>query len=310
MSGDAAYARDTIAKGSKSFSAAAKLLPAAVRDDVSRLYAWCRVADDLIDGQDLGHGAREVADPAAVLANLRARTDAALAGTPQDAVFDGFGAVARRHGISRPLAHDLLDGFALDVAEARYTTLDDLAAYCYGVAGAVGVMMALVLGVRPDDHDTLDRASDLGLAFQMTNIARDVVADGAMGRVYLPTAWLEDAGLSADPAAVADPSNRAGAFAAADRLVEAADRYYASAWVGVARLPFRTAWAIASAANVYREIGMRRRAAGPAGLATRARTTTADKVRLIARAALPAARGERPGLAFDRTGLWTRPPRP
>lgn len=310
MSSDAAYARDTIAKGSKSFSAAARLLPPAVRDDVSRLYAWCRAADDAIDGQELGHGERHVADPAAVLAELRSKTDAALKGAATDPVFDGFGLVAARYGISRPLAHDLLDGFALDVAEARYHTLNDLAAYCYGVAGAVGVMMALVLGVRPEDGDTLDRASDLGLAFQMTNIARDIVADARVGRVYLPTVWLEEAGVAPTAEAIADPSAHPGVFSVADQLIAAAERYYASAGVGVARLPFRTAWAIASAANVYREIGVRRRAAGPKGLPTRARTTTADKLRIIAGAAVPAARGERRGLAYDRSGLWTRPPRP
>ncbi len=225
-------------------------------------------------------------------------------------MFDGFGAVARAHGITPRLAHDLLDGFALDVDGARYASIDDLARYCYGVAGSVGVMMALVIGVERTDADTLDRACDLGLAFQMTNIARDVIADAATGRIYLPTDWLAEVGVAADPEAVAAPENRAAVWQVAERLVRAGDAYYRSAEVGVARLPFRTAWAIASAGRVYRAIGLRRRMAGPEGLALRASTTGGEKARIIAAAAIGAARGERPGLAYDRTGLWQRPPRP
>jgi phytoene synthase len=307
---DATYARESIAKGSRSFAAASRLLPASVRDDVARLYAWCRFADDLIDGQVLGHGESRVPDPDVRLARLCASTDAALAGERTgEPVFDGFGGVAAKHGITRPLAHDLLNGFAMDVEGRTYRTEDDLAAYCYGVAGAVGVMMALVIGVPARDGDTLDRACDLGLAFQMTNIARDVIADARTGRIYLPTEWLEAEGVSPSPAAVAEPANAEAVWRVADRLVAAADRYYASAEIGIARLPFRTAWAIASAASVYRAIGTRRRTAGPGGLDQRVRTSGAAKVRLIVASAFTAARRE-PASALTRQGLWNRPARP
>jgi len=307
---DTAAAWQSIEKGSQSFAAAARLFPPDTRDDVARLYAWCRHADDVIDGQDHGHGERPVADPAAALATLREKTAAALAGAPTgEAVFDGFGHVARTHGISPPLANDLLDGFARDVAGETYPTLDALAAYAYGVAGSVGVMMALVLGVAPGDRDTLDRASDLGLAFQMTNIARDVVADANAGRVYLPADWLAAEGLAPDPAGIADPANAAGVFRVAARLIEAAEPYYRSAEVGMSRLPLRAAWAIAAAARVYRAIGTRRLAAGPAGLATRASTSRRTKAALVAAGGLAALRRSKVR-AVDRTGLWTRPPRP
>ena len=223
--------------------------------------------------------------------------------------FDGFGALARRHGISPRLANDLIDGFAMDVAGTRYRSLTELCAYCYGVAGAVGVMMALILGVPRADADTLDRAADLGLAFQMTNIARDVVADARAGRVYLPTDWLAEAGVPATPAAVADPRNATAVFGVTRRLVEAAEPYYHSAEAGIARLPYRAAWAILAASRIYREIGMRRVAAGPAGLAERAATTRAEKVAMLASSAIAAA-GRRQRGSYDRAGLWMRPPRP
>lgn len=305
---DAAAARATIAAGSKSFAAASTLLPASVRDDVARLYAWCRHADDVIDGQEMGHGERLVADPAARLAELRAATDRALAGRPGDPVFAGFAEVARRHGIPARLAHDHLDGFAMDVEGRTYATSDELAQYCYGVAGVVGVMLALVMGVRPDDTDTLDRASDLGLAFQMTNIARDVVADAAAaGRIYLPTQWLAAEGVPPEPEAVADPRHAAAVHRVAVRLVEEAEPYYRSAQVGASRLPFRARWAIGSARAVYRAIGVRRARAGAAGLATRVGTGKATKAALIAGALVTAARAPHDPAALDRTGLWTRP---
>ncbi|WP_420393909.1 phytoene/squalene synthase family protein [Acuticoccus sp.] len=306
----AAYAREIIARGSKSFAAASRLLPGEVRDDVARLYAWCRTADDLIDGQVMGHGERRVPDPAERLDGLRRATDDALAGRATDPVFDGFGAVAARHGISSGLAHDHLDGFAMDVEMRAYATEAELAAYCYGVAGSVGVMMALVLGVAADDADTLDRASDLGLAFQMTNIARDVVADARTGRVYLPSDALAAGGVSASADAVGDPANAAAVWRVADGLVRSADRYYASAGVGIDRLSFRTAWAIASARSIYRSIGVRRRRGGPARLGQRVGTGSAAKISMLAASALTAAVGRTPAAAASRDGLWTRPPRP
>ena len=302
----AAYARASIAKGSKSFAAASRLLPPAVRDDVARLYAWCRHADDVIDGQTLGHGETLVADPAERLADLTARTDAALAGAATgNPIFDGFGHVARAHGITAPLAHDHLAGFAMDVDGRTYDTLDGLFAYCYGVAGVVGVMMALTLGVRPADTDTLDRACDLGIAFQLTNISRDIIADAAIGRVYLPTTLLRAEGVPPTPEAVRDPAHAPAVFRVAEALLDAADRYYASAEVGIRRLPMRTAWSIASARAVYRAIGSRRRAAGPAGLALRVGTGKTAKLALVALSALSAARSD--GRHRPRPALWTRP---
>lgn len=306
---DAAYAKAAIARGSKSFAAASRLLPPGTREDVARLYAWCRHCDDRIDGQDFGEGERAVEDAAHALAELRAQTADALAGRPTGlAVFDGFGEVARTHAITPVLAGDLLDGFAADVRGARYLTLDDLAAYAYGVAGSVGVMMALVLGVDPRDGDTLDRACDLGLGFQMTNIARDVVADARAGRVYLPAEWLAAEGVASFPEAVADPANAPAVFRATARLIAAAEGYYRSAEVGTARLPFRARWAIMAASRIYRAIGTRRLEAGPEGLAERASTSRGEKLTQLAMSAAAALR--RRESAYGRAGLWTRPPRP
>ena len=192
--------RAAIKTGSRSFAAAAALFPPEIRGDAEGLYAWCRHCDDVIDGQVMGHGMRALAPATGQsrLTELQDKTRAALAGeTMEDPAFAAFQAVARRRSIPQAYALALLEGFAMDVAERRYDTIEDTLEYCWHVAGVVGAMMALVMGVAPDDLDTLRRAQDLGLAFQLTNIARDVVEDAQNGRVYLPGAWLAEAGVPA-----------------------------------------------------------------------------------------------------------------
>ncbi|WP_052175177.1 phytoene/squalene synthase family protein, partial [Paracoccus sanguinis] len=248
-----------IAAGSQSFAAAARLMPRAMRDDVVMLYAWCRHADDVIDGQALGSAPERVDDPAARLTSLRAETLAALEGdAPMTPPFEALRRVARRNDfpVAWPLA--LIDGFAMDVAGRRYRTIEDTLDYAYHVAGVVGVMMARVMGVR--DEAALDRACDLGMAFQLTNIARDILDDAAIGRVYLPHDWL--VGLPPlGPGTTPSPALHGAAL----RLLDLAEPYYASARAGLPALPLRAAWSIAAALRIYRQIGVKIRAGGPPG---------------------------------------------
>ncbi len=176
------FAEASIAQGSKSFAAAARLFDGATRRDVMRLYSWCRHCDDVVDGQEGGQGhVASPEPPEARIAGLRRDTARALAGEANGLPlsFRALGAVARRHAMPASLFEEHLNGFALDVEGRRYETLDELLTYCWHVAGVVGVMMARVMGAR--DEAVLDRAADLGLAFQLTNIARDVVADAGRG---------------------------------------------------------------------------------------------------------------------------------
>src|SRR5690606_12975571 len=235
----------------KSFAAAARLFDASTRDSVALLYAWCRHCDDVIDGQLLGYARaeRDPTTPQQRLQRLRTLTEAAYTdAVPEEPVFQAFARVVRRHAIDRRYPLDLLEGFRLDVEGAHYETLEDTLRYSYHVAGAVGVMMAQIMGVR--DEPTLDRACDLGLAFQLTNIARDIAEDAANGRCYIPAAWLHEEGVSRDM--LPSPAHAAAASRLSARLVDAAEPYYESALIGIRRLPLRSAWAIAAARNVYR----------------------------------------------------------
>jgi phytoene synthase len=303
-------AAQTIARGSKSFALAARLFEPAVRARALLLYAWCRHCDDVTDGQALGFAAAETTQAStAVVEQLRADTLDALAGRPRAALpFQALARVAAETGMPErwPLAH--IDGFALDAAGARYATLDDTLTYCWHVAGAVGVMMALCMGVSPGDRATLERACDLGLAFQLANIARDVIDDAMIGRCYLPEDWLTAEGLSACPAVIADPANRPALARVAQRLTAEAARYEASARAGAARLSFRSAWAVLAAAGIYGAIGRKVATAGLHAWDRRQATSTPEKLRLLWRARSQAA--NRKALAtrdHGRAGLWTMP---
>ena len=188
-----ATARESIARGSKSFGLASKLFDRTTRERAWLLYAWCRACDDLADGQDHGGALRAVGDPAARIAAIRSLTERALEGDwVGEASFDGLRVLLSEVPIPRRLIEDHIAGFALDAEGWRPRTETDLIRYCYHVAGTVGRVMALLMGVAPEDADTLARAEHLGLAFQLANIARDVREDAEGGRCYLPSEWLEE----------------------------------------------------------------------------------------------------------------------
>ena len=274
---DIAVCRDLITRGSKSFSLASRLFDPATRDDAFCLYGWCRTCDDAIDGSTVGF--REGDAPAELppeealrrLTELQRRTRQAYEGTldgdgPEDAVFRAFGEVARRRGIPMVYPLELLEGMAMDVRRESYASIDHLLVYCYRVAGTVGLMMSHVMGLR--DERALRNAADLGMAMQLTNIARDVAEDFRSGRVYLPLDWLEEAGLA--PGLVGEPKFRGNVAIVVRRLLADADRLYASGDAGLFALRFRAACAVGAARRVYAEIGRRVERRG--GLAWTSRT--------------------------------------
>jgi phytoene synthase len=302
-----ARSRAAIERGSKSFAAAARLFDPPTREGALLLYAWCRHCDDRIDEQILGFRAGRPSSESAAerLAALERETRSALAGEAvAEPAFAALREVVRRHHIPDRHPLDHLKGFAMDVEGQRYETLEECCRYCYHVAGVVGVMMGHVMGVR--EEDTLDRAADLGIAFQMTNITRDVVEDAETGRVYLPGDWLREAGVPPDE--VGRTEHRAAVHAVAARLLDEAERYYASAEVGLGRLPFRSAWAVAAARRIYRDIGRIVRERGARAWDRRASTGWVRKGLLVlAGAGDAAARRRRAGeAASPRDGLWTR----
>lgn len=273
---DLAICRDHLARGGKSFALAGAALPARVRDGATVLYAFCRIADDLVDGDPAG--------AATALAGLEDRICRAYAGTPIDHPVDrAFAQVVRDAGIPRSVFAALCEGFAWDAAGRQYESLEALLAYAARVAGTVGVMMCRLMGCQ--DAVTRARACELGVAMQLTNIARDVGEDARRGRLYLPHAWLREAGL--EPAAfLAQPAPGRALARVLRRLLAEADRLYQRADRGIANLPADCRPAIRAARLGYAEIGRVIAANQYDSVTRRAVVPTARKLALLVQAGL------------------------
>ncbi|WP_083745667.1 phytoene/squalene synthase family protein [Variovorax sp. KK3] len=274
---DIAACRASLRHGSRSFLAASLLLPREVRDAACALYAFCRMADDAVD---------EGADEAAAVAMLRARLaciydpaePASALALPADRALAG---VVAAYGIPRALPEALVDGFAWDAEGRGYETLDALLDYAARVAGTVGAMMSLLMGVRAPD--ALARACELGVAMQLSNIARDVGEDAAMGRLYLPRQWMREAGIDPD-AWLARPVFTAALGSVVQRVLEAADLLYARVGSGVAQLPLTCRPGINAARFLYADIGAQVRRAGCDSVSRRAVVPASRKGALLLRA--------------------------
>ncbi|PPD44761.1 MAG: phytoene synthase [Methylocystis sp.] len=236
--------REAIRQGSRSFHAASLVLPGHVRKPAYGLYAFCRLSDDAVDVEGGSFTA---------LARLRERLACAYDGQPHPVSADrAMADLVRRYAIPRTVPEALLEGLAWDAEGRRYDTIHALHDYAARVAGTVGVMMTLMMGVR--DPHTLARACDLGVAMQLTNIARDVGEDARAGRIYLPLAWLREAGIEPD-AFLANPVPTPALRNVVARLLRDADALYRRARQGVAHLPRSCRPAILAAGLLYAEIG-------------------------------------------------------
>ena len=268
---DARACAELLRQGSKSFHAAGLLLPSRMREPVAALYAFCRVSDDAID--------ECVGDVNVALDGLHERLDRIYARRPRAYAVDrAFAEVVREYKIPKAIPLALLEGYAWDAASKRYETFDDLCDYAARVASTVGLMMTLVMGERR--HDVLARAADLGLAMQLTNIARDVGEDARNGRIYLPISWLRRANLSADDLltmAAPPPALRH----LVRELLAHADALYARAEAGITELPRDCRVAISGARHIYAEIGKEISAHDYDSITQRARTSGQRKAELL-----------------------------
>jgi len=287
------HAWDMIRTGSRSFAAASRLLDEPAREQAWLLYAWCRRCDDIADGQEGGGALGEQEGAERRITAIRLLTERAFQGLPTaDAAFDAFGLVAREAGITREMAEDVIGGFALDAEGWSPRNEADLARYCYHVAGAVGVMMARIMGVDREDGWMLDRACDLGLAFQLANIARDLAEDADAGRCYIPMEWLAEEDI--EPGQEMKPHHREEMAEIARRLIDRMEAHEAAARLGAARLPFRRRWAVLAAANIYGAIGREVVARGPRAWDNRVVIGRTEKLRHVARAFWEAWRNREP----------------
>jgi phytoene synthase len=276
--------------GSRSFFLASLLLPDEVREAAYALYGFCRLSDDAVDTGDRRSDA---------VARLRGRLARVYAGDPAPEPVDrALADAVLRFAIPRALLEALLEGLEWDTARRDYETLEEVYAYAARVAGSVGAMMAALMGAR--SAALIARACDLGVAMQLTNIARDVGEDARMGRLYLPRSWMREAGVDPD-AFLANPVFSPALAGVVARLLGHAETLYRRSEPGIAGLapPFQPA--IFAARHLYAEIGALVARRGFDSIRRRASVSVARKLWLLCRAARRA--GGRAGLGVESPPL-------
>jgi len=239
-----AAAGEVLAAKGRSFHWARRLLSPTHAGRATRLYAFCRHLDDLVD---------EAATPAGAEAALTAARIAIGTGRTTDPqLHDGLNLIAEC-AIDPEIVLELIRGLASDLGPVCLANEAELLRYCYQVAGTVGLMMCRVMEIS--DPAALAHAVDLGIAMQLTNICRDVAADAAAGRRYLPATLVGEI----DPAALIAPAESLQPMLRRTlaNLLEQAGLYYLSGERGLPYLPFRARCGILVAARVYRAIGTR-----------------------------------------------------
>lgn len=179
----------TITKQSRSnFYYAFLFLPKPKREALYAVYAFCRLSDDLVDESKAG------VNPADALAQWRKALDACLDDGVDSPIITAVGQAARRFHIPKVYFEELLNGMEMDLTRARYATFEELYPYCYRVASIVGLICIEIFGYT--NPLTKRYAEQLGIAFQLTNILRDVGVDAQRGRIYLPQDELQRFGYS------------------------------------------------------------------------------------------------------------------
>ena len=220
--------KNYLATFAKSFNWAGFFLPKNTYEECSKLYAFCRILDDVVDsGQDLEIKKERFNEIKDILKLYKIRfTD-----NENMLIVNDMLILTENKNIKKIILDDLIDGIESDLKkEVNFTTVKELLIYSYRVAGTVGLMMAKILSVK--DSRALKGAIDLGIAMQLTNIARDVIEDQKIGRKYIE----KD-------------------FKNIKATLQLADTFYESSFSSIKKIPFRYRFTILVARRVYRQIG-------------------------------------------------------
>jgi phytoene synthase len=267
--GDLAVCRRLLRSSSKELALCAWFLPPRVRDPATALYAFCRCADDHVDQDPAADGES--------VARLRRRLYRVFASSGRGPVERAMSSVVAEHGLPIEPFQDLLEGLSWAATGRQYRDLPELLGYADRVAGSVAVLMAMLMGAR--GGETLARARDLGMAMQLTHVARHVGEDAQRGRLYLPLEWLAEGGVDC----VSRPGR--GLAGVLRRLLAAADRLYQRADAGIALLPADCQPAIRAARLIYADLGRSIARAGYDPVTRRAVVSGRRKLWLLAEAA-------------------------
>ena len=235
-----------LATSGESFFWARRFLGKKMGHDAAVLYSFCRILDDMADG-DIPDGPEHL---------MTIQSSLAKGEWGDHPLLRHHAPMVQEYNLPTDVIASLVEGLMDDQApEVLLADEESLIQYAYKVAGTVGLLMCEIL--NNSDPRAKAHAVDLGIAMQLTNIARDVVEDARMGRRYLPGAWVNNMSPKDIVDAASDPYGHDGVqiTRAVERLLDLAESYYASGRAGLAYLPYRAHFSIGVAAKVYRQIG-------------------------------------------------------
>ncbi len=272
----------------RTFWVASFMLSPRVRHDLAVLYAFCRLVDDIADEGSGAMAAQQLDD-----------IESMLRGTaPAEGIVRSFADLTRQRGVPLHPALELLEGVRGDLGVMAIQTETELVRYCYRVASTVGLMICHLLDVPKEGRAF---GIDLGVAMQLTNIARDVAEDAANGRTYLPADWVDAESIY--EAIRGDRAAAPAVVAATHRALDLASRYYRSADLGMRYLPRSARLGIYAASRNYERIGGVVRRLGTRSLSQRAYTSGTMKLSGLLHASASFVRSEavvsRPPVAHD-----------
>ena len=228
----------------KSFYWASFFLPKKNRIAASRLYSICRYLDDVADSSKL--------DTSSQIKNIFNQI--------KENESSEINIFFKKNHISLGILKDLIDGLISDQQNVRVTDEKELIDYSYKVAGTVGLMMLPIINTK--DAEARKHAIDLGIAMQLTNIARDVYEDAKMNRLYLPKEWLGQVSVSDLIDNKLDDQKKRLIELSIKNLIELSDKFYANGFSGMKFIPLRTRLAIFFAAKIYKGIGEKIKSGG------------------------------------------------
>ena len=221
----------------KSFYWASFFLPKKNRIAASRLYSICRYLDDVADNSKL--------DTSSQIKNIFNQI--------KENESSEINIFFKNNNINLGILKDLIDGLISDQQNVRVTDEKELIDYSYKVAGTVGLMMLPIINTK--DAEARKHAIDLGIAMQLTNIARDVYEDAKMNRLYLPKEWLGQVSVSDLIDNKLDDQKKRLIELSIKNLIELSDKFYANGFSGMKFIPLKTRLAIFFAAKIYKGIG-------------------------------------------------------
>ena len=228
----------------KSFYWASFFLPKKNRIAASRLYSICRYLDDVADNSKL--------DTSSQIKNIFNQI--------KENESSEINIFFKKNNIKLGILKDLIDGLISDQQNVRVTDEKELIDYSYKVAGTVGLMMLPIINTK--DAEARKHAIDLGIAMQLTNIARDVYEDAKMNRLYLPKEWLGQVSISDLVDNKLDDQKKRLIELSIKNLIELSDKFYANGFSGMKFIPLRTRLAIFFAAKIYKGIGEKIKSGG------------------------------------------------